>query len=52
MFRVEEETSWQFHAGFLLGLFIDPEFEDMLSEKTVDFQRTARRYIPEGRTLQ
>jgi hypothetical protein len=35
------------HARSLLGLF----FEPVSSETSVDFQRTARRYIPEDTTL-
>jgi hypothetical protein len=36
-----------FQAGFLLGLFFAPEEAICSSETSVDFQRTARRYIPE-----
>jgi hypothetical protein len=42
-----------FHAGFLLGLFFDPEMEATSSSATsVDFQQTTRRYISEDGTLQ
>jgi hypothetical protein len=38
-------------AGFLLGLFFHPEDgSDMFFETSIDFQRTAWRYIPEDRT--
>jgi hypothetical protein len=41
-----------FHVGFLFGLFFDPEIEATCSsEKSVDSQRTTRRYIPEDRSL-
>jgi hypothetical protein len=42
------------HAGFFPRLFFDPEDggDIFLSETSVDFQRTARRYIPEDSTLQ
>jgi hypothetical protein len=36
-----------FHACFLIGTLFDPED----GWKSVDFQRTTRRYIPENRTL-
>jgi hypothetical protein len=40
-------------AGFLLGLYFDPEIEaTYLSETSVDFQRTTRRYISEDKTIQ
>jgi hypothetical protein len=42
----------RFHAGFLLGLFFDPNMEVTYSSETsVDFRRTTLRYIPEDRTL-
>jgi hypothetical protein len=35
-----------FHAGFLLGLFVDHKEKETCSPETpVDFQRTTRRYI-------
>jgi hypothetical protein len=41
---LEEHIASIFTAGFLLGLFFDPEDGD-------DFQRITRRYITEGRTI-
>jgi hypothetical protein len=38
-----------FHAGFLLGLFFNPEDEGDMS---VDFQWTTQHYSPEDSTLQ
>jgi hypothetical protein len=46
------DACYLLHAGFLLGLFFDLKMEDTFSTKTpVHFQRTTRRYIPEGTTL-
>jgi hypothetical protein len=40
------------HARFLVGLFFNPKDGGaILVRKSIDFQRTTRRYIPEGRTL-
>jgi hypothetical protein len=40
------------HAGFLLGLFFDPEDGgNMFLRHVVDFERTTWRYIPGDRTL-
>jgi hypothetical protein len=40
------------HAGFLLDFFFKPEVGgDISFETSIDFQRTARCYIPEDRTL-
>jgi hypothetical protein len=50
--RVSREFC-QFHAGFLLGLFVEPEDGgDMASEVSDDFQQNTRRYIPEESILQ
>jgi hypothetical protein len=47
------EIATCFHAGFLLGLFVDPENgSDVFFEKSVEFQWATRHYIPEDRTLQ
>jgi hypothetical protein len=41
------------HAGFLLGLLIDPEDGHGLFLHTLaHFHRTKRRYIPEDKTLE
>jgi hypothetical protein len=45
-------ASYWLHAGFLLGLFFDPEDGGICSSGTsVDFHCTTRHYIPEDRTL-
>jgi hypothetical protein len=53
IFRAEGSTGHLLHAGFLLGLFFDPEYggRRVLFETSDDFQQTTRRYIPEDRTL-
>jgi hypothetical protein len=38
------------NAGYLLDLFVDPEDVGDMFLRNVDFQRTARRYVPEDRT--
>jgi hypothetical protein len=40
-----------FHAGFLLGLFFDPEDEGIFLRNVGYFQRTTQRYIPGDRSL-
>jgi hypothetical protein len=42
-----------FHAGFLLGLYFEPQTEAKYSSETsTDFQRATQRYISENRPLQ
>jgi hypothetical protein len=50
----KQSSAWYLlHAGFLLGLFFDPEDGgDMFLRTLVDYQRTTQHYIPEDRTLQ
>jgi hypothetical protein len=53
----KHKKRWQaaacFHAGFLLGLFLDPEdWGDMFRWNVSYFQRTTRYYIPDDSTLQ
>jgi hypothetical protein len=37
---------WMLHAGFLLGLLFDPEYENCMFLRNKDFHQTAWRYIP------
>jgi hypothetical protein len=52
-FRILDRSScYLLHAGFFLGLFLEPEDAgDMFLQNTADFQLTTRRYLPEDRTL-
>jgi hypothetical protein len=50
---VEAGGKQSFHAGFLLGLFFEPEDEaDTFLRNVHDSQLTTRHYIPEERALQ
>jgi hypothetical protein len=53
LFGVEPGSAFYLlHAGFFLDLFFNHEDGvTSSSETSVDFQRAARRYIPEGRIL-